>query len=52
MEVVEHEPLTEAFGVELQNDVTFQAGTIDTETRCDGGHSNSFIIAKKDRKES
>jgi hypothetical protein len=42
MEVVEHEPLTEALGVELQNDVTFQAGAIDVETRCDEGHDNSL----------
>jgi hypothetical protein len=40
---VEHEPLTETFRVEVQNDVTFQARTLDVETRCDGGHSNSLV---------
>jgi len=42
-EAVKHEPLTEELGVELQNDFTFQAGTIDVEARCDGGHGNSLL---------
>ena len=35
-EAVEHKPLTEELGVELQNDFSFQTGAIDGEARCDG----------------
>jgi hypothetical protein len=45
-EAVEHKPLTEELGGELQNDFSFQTGAIDGKARCDRGHGNSSSCSR------